>query len=125
MNRRESAQFRRESRQRRAARVRNRVVGNAERPRLSVHRSNKHIFAQVIDDEQGVTLVSAHDLKIEAPDFEGIAGKVARAKAVGLALAEAAKSKGIEKVVFDRSGYQYHGRVAALADGAREGGLKF
>jgi large subunit ribosomal protein L18 len=125
MSWRESAQFRRESRQRRAQRVRKHVAGNADRPRLSVYRSNRYIFAQVIDDEAGLTLVSAHDLKMEAPQFEGIGGKIARAKAVGLAIAEAAKSKGIEKVVFDRSGYQYHGRVAALAEGAREGGLEF
>ncbi len=122
---RESAQYRREARYRRSKRVRRRVMGTAERPRLAVHRSNKHIFAQVIDDEAGVTLASAHDLKIEIPEFEGISGKVARAKAVGLAVADAAKTKGIERVVFDRSGYQFHGRVAALAEGAREGGLKF
>jgi large subunit ribosomal protein L18 len=121
----ETPKFRREARVRRAKRVRKRVMGTAAAPRLSVHRSNKHIFAQLIDDESGVTMASAHDLKIEAPSFEGIDGKIARAKAVGAAVADAAKGKGIERVVFDRSGYKYHGRVAALAEGAREGGLKF
>lgn len=122
---RESAQFKREARRRRAKRVRHSVRGSARRPRLAVFRSNKHIFAQIVDDEAGKTLVAAHDLKIEAPSFEGLSAKVARAKAVGLAVAELAKDEGIEEIVFDRAGYQYHGRVAALAEGAREGGLKF
>ena len=125
MSVRESAQYRRESRLRRAKRVRRRVSGSGEKPRLSIHRSNKHIFAQLIDDETGATVASAHDLKMDAPEEEGVAGKVARAKAVGRAVAEKAKEKGIETIVFDRSGYRYHGRVAALAEGAREGGLKF
>ncbi len=125
MRKRESTEFKRGARLRRAQRVRKRIHGTAEKPRLTVYRSNKHIFVQLIDDENGCTLAAAHDLKLEAPSFEGLAGKVARAKAVGLAVAEAAKSKGIEQCVFDRSGYKYHGRVAALAEGAREGGLKF
>jgi len=125
MSVRESAKFLRESRLRRAKRVRRRVEGSPVKPRLSIHRSNKHIFAQLIDDETGVTLASAHDLKMEAPKEEGLDGKVARAKAVGRAVAEKAKEKGIETIVFDRAGYRYHGRVAALAEGAREGGLKF
>jgi large subunit ribosomal protein L18 len=125
MSIRESAQFRREARSRRARRVRRRLIGTAERPRLAVFRSNRHVFAQLIDDEAGVTLLSVHDYRMEAPKMEGLAGKVARAKAVGMAVAEAAKAKGIESVVFDRAGYKYHGRVAALAEGAREGGLRF
>jgi large subunit ribosomal protein L18 len=125
MSIRESAQFRREARLRRAKRVRNRVIGTADKPRLSVHRSNRHVTAQLIDDEAGVTLASVHDYKMDAPEIEGMSGKVARAKAVGQAIAAAAKDKGIESVVFDRAGYKFHGRVAALAEGAREGGLKF
>ena len=122
---RESIQAKRKGRHYRKQRVRRRVRGSAERPRLSVFRSNKHISAQVIDDDTAQTLVAATDLNLDStPEIEGMSGKVARAKAVGLALAEAAKAKGIEAVVFDRSGYKYHGRVAALADGAREGGLK-
>ncbi|HKK73338.1 MAG TPA: 50S ribosomal protein L18 [Candidatus Krumholzibacteria bacterium] len=125
MSVRESAKYRRDSRLRRSQRVRRRVSGSAEKPRLSVHRSNKHIFAQLIDDESGITLASAHDLRMDPPEIEGADGKVARARAVGQAVAEKAKGKGIETIVFDRSGYRYHGRIAALAEGAREGGLKF
>ncbi|RKZ09561.1 50S ribosomal protein L18 [bacterium] len=125
MSIRESAQFRREARRRRAKRVRHRVVGTASRPRLAVHRSNRHVFAQLIDDEAGTTLAAVHDYRMETPEIEGASGKIARAKAVGQAIAAAAKEKGIESVVFDRAGYQYHGRVAALAEGAREGGLQF
>ena len=125
MSIRESAQFRREARLRRAKRVRQRVIGTASKPRLSVHRSNRHMSAQLIDDEAGVTLLAVHDYKMDAPEVEGMSGKVARAKAVGQAIAAAAKDKGIESVVFDRAGYRFHGRVAALAEGAREGGLKF
>lgn len=125
MSFRESAQFLREARRRRAKRVRRQVTGTASKPRLAVHRSNRHVFAQLIDDEAGVTLIAAHDYKLETPEIEGASGKVARAKAVGQAIAAAAKEKGIESVVFDRAGYKYHGRVAALAEGAREGGLQF
>ena len=125
MSIRESAQFRRDARIRRAKRVRRRVIGTASRPRLAVHRSNRHVTAQLIDDEAGVTLLAVHDYKMDAPEIEGMSGKVARAKAVGQAIAAAAKDKGIESVVFDRAGYKFHGRVAALAEGAREGGLKF
>ena len=125
MSVRESAKCLRDGRLRRAKRVRRRVAGSPTKPRLSVHRSNKHIFAQLIDDETGVTLASAHDLKMEAPEMEDASGKIARAKAVGMAVAEKAREKGIEVIVFDRSGYRYHGRVAALAEGARSGGLKF
>ena len=107
---------------RRKARIRSRVSGTAEKPRLSVRRSLTHIYAQLVDDETGKTLVAASDLKLKKAK-EG--GKVALAKAVGQALAEAAKAAGIKKVVFDRGGRAYHGRVEALAAGAREGGLEF
>ena len=103
-------------------RVRSKVFGTTERPRLNVFRSNANIYAQIIDDVNGVTLVSANTLEKE---FEGSTGNCEAAKKVGTVLAERAKAKGIEEVVFDRGGYVYHGRVAALAEGAREGGLQF
>ena len=103
-------------------RVRGKVSGTAERPRLNVFRSNANIYAQIIDDVNGVTLVSANTLEKE---FEGATGNCEAAKKVGAVLAERAKAKGIEEVVFDRGGYIFHGRVAALAEGAREGGLEF
>ena len=103
-------------------RVRGKISGTAECPRLNVFRSNANIYAQIIDDVNGVTLVSANTLEKE---FEGATGNAEAAKKVGAALAERAKAKGIEQVVFDRGGYIYHGRVAALAEGAREAGLKF
>ncbi len=103
-------------------RVRGKISGTAERPRLNVFRSNANIYAQIIDDVNGVTLVSANTLE---KGFEGATGNAEAAKKVGTVLAERAKAKGIEEVVFDRGGYVYHGRVAALAEGAREGGLKF
>ena len=103
-------------------RVRGKVSGTAERPRLNVFRSNANIYAQLIDDVNGVTLDSANTLE---KGFEGATGNAEAAKKVGAVLAERAKAKGIEEVVFDRGGYVYHGRVAALAEGAREGGLKF
>ena len=103
-------------------RVRGKISGTAERPRLNVFRSNANIYAQIIDDVNGVTLVSANTLE---KGFEGATGNAEAAKKVGTVLAERAKAKGIEEVVFDRGGYVYHGRVAALAEGARAGGLKF
>ena len=103
-------------------RVRSKISGTPERPRLNVFRSNANIYAQIIDDVNGVTLVSANTLEKE---FEGATGNCEATKKVGLVLAERAKAKGIETVVFDRGGYVYHGRVAALAEGAREGGLQF
>ena len=103
-------------------RVRGKISGTPECPRLNVFRSNANIYAQIIDDVNGVTLASASTLE---KDFEGATGNVEAAKKVGLVLAERAKAKGIEDVVFDRGGYLYHGRVAALAEGAREGGLQF
>ena len=109
-------------RQKRHIRVRGKISGTAECPRLNVFRSNANIYAQIIDDVNGVTLVSANTLEKE---FEGATGNAEAAKKVGLAIAERAKEKGIEVVVFDRGGYVYHGRVAALAEGAREGGLQF
>lgn len=102
-------------------RIRSRMFGDANRPRLSVFRSNKQIYAQVIDDLAGTTLVSASSLQIESAEGDT---KTDIAKKVGNKLAELAKQKNISQVVFDRSGYLYHGRVKALADGAREGGLK-
>lgn len=112
-------------RKRRHVRVRKTITGTAERPRLSVYRSTNHIYAQLIDDAKGVTLASASTLE-KAVKAE-IAGMTKRdaAKVVGKIAAERAKEKGIEAVVFDRGGYLYTGRVQALADGAREAGLKF
>ena len=106
----------------RHVRVRGKISGTPERPRLNVFRSNANIYAQIIDDVNGVTLVSANTLEKE---FEGAAGNCEAAKKIGAVLAERAIAKGINEVVFDRGGYIFHGRVAALADGAREGGLKF
>ena len=100
-------------------RIRKKIVGTAERPRLSVFRSNKQIYAQVINDMAGVTLAAASSLGFEKMN------KTEQAKKVGLLLAEKAKAAGVESVVFDRNGYLYHGRVQSLADGAREGGLNF
>lgn len=110
------------SRVRRHVRVRRKVAGTTERPRLSVFRSEKNIYAQVIDDIKGVTLVAASSLD---KGFEGTGGDIEAAKKVGEAVAKKAKDAGIDKVVFDRGGYIYHGRVQALADAAREAGLEF
>lgn len=114
-----------EARRRRHARVRVKVLGTSERPRLNVFRSLRHIYAQVIDDSTGQTLVSAStldkDLRAEIAELE----VHEQAKAIGKAVAERARAKGIEQVIFDRGGYPYHGRVQALADGGREGGLVF
>jgi large subunit ribosomal protein L18 len=121
-----------EARLRRQRRVRARVRGTAEKPRICVYRSLKSVYAQVIDDVAGKTLVAATDRDIPAKELaalkksgEGRKGKVAAAYAVGKALAEKAVKKGISTVVFDRNGFAYTGRVAALAEGARDGGLKF
>ena len=103
-------------------RVRAKVSGTAQRPRLAVYRSNANIVAQIIDDVAGVTLVSASTYE---KDFEGVGSNKEAARKVGASLAERALAKGISAVVFDRGGYIYHGRVSELADGAREGGLKF
>ena len=103
-------------------RVRGKISGTAERPRLNVFRSENNIYAQIIDDVAGSTLVSASTVE---KGFEGKGGNCEAAKKIGAAVAERALQKGIEEVVFDRGGYIYHGRVKALAEGAREGGLKF
>ena len=103
-------------------RVRGKIFGTAQKPRLCVFRSLKNIYAQVIDDENGKTLASASSLD---KDFNQYGGNKEAAKLVGQAVAKAAMDKGITEVVFDRGGYIYHGRVAALAEGAREGGLEF
>lgn len=110
------------ARLKRHARVRAKISGTAERPRLCVYRSNANISAQVIDDDKGITLVSASTLE---KGFEGNGGNKEAAKKIGEIIAERAQAKGITEVVFDRGGYLYHGRVSELANGAREGGLKF
>ena len=110
---------RNEIRKRIHTRIREKLSGTTERPRLCVHRSLNHIYAQVIDDQKGVTLASASTIKGKN------GGNVAAAKEIGKAVAEAAVAKGIKRVVFDRGGYLYHGRIKALADAAREAGLEF
>lgn len=109
--------------ERRKARVRKKIKGTTERPRLNVHRSNKHIYAQVIDDVTGKTIAAA---STKSKGIEGLdAKKVDAARKVGETVARLAVERGVDKVVFDRSGYIYHGRIKALAEGAREAGLKF
>lgn len=110
------------AREARHRRVRAKISGTPERPRLNVFRSSKHIYAQIIDDINGVTLVSASSL---AKDFDANGGNKEGARKVGEMIAKAAQDKGISEVVFDRGGYLYHGRVKELAEGARENGLKF
>ncbi|MBK5111044.1 MAG: 50S ribosomal protein L18 [Thermoleophilia bacterium] len=111
----------RQRRQRRRYRVRAKISGNAERPRLSVYRSNRGIFAQLVDDVEGKTIAAANWTEAGLRDL----GRTDQAKKAGELLAERAKKAGVEQCVFDRSGYRYHGRVKALAEGAREGGLEF
>ena len=118
-----SPQKKRQDRQRRHGRVRKKVTGTASRPRLVVSRSSRHLFVQVVDDGTGTTLASASTMEADLRAFDG--DKSAKAKKVGELLAERAKSAGVDTVVFDRGGNKYHGRVAALAEGAREGGLAF
>lgn len=114
------------ARKRRHVRVRAKVNGTAARPRLNVFRSNAHMYCQVIDDVRGHTLAAASDLEDAVLEKAGEgAAKTARAKAVGEVVAERAKAAGIDAVVFDRGGFLYHGRIKAVADGAREAGLKF
>ncbi|MDD3736259.1 MAG: 50S ribosomal protein L18 [Bacteroidales bacterium] len=113
-----------EKREKIKLRIRNRIRGTAEKPRVSVFRSNKQIYAQAVDDVNGVTLASVSSREKEIATITG-KKKSEVAMLVGKRLAEVCREKGIETVVFDRSGYQYHGRVKSLADGAREGGLKF
>ena len=111
----------RERRTRRRRRVRAKIRGTADRPRLSVYRSNRGVFAQLIDDDAGATVASVAWLEPELREL----GSMEQAKRAGELLAERAKAAGVETVIFDRGGYRYHGRVKALADGARENGLKF
>ncbi|MBE7063756.1 MAG: 50S ribosomal protein L18 [Clostridia bacterium] len=110
------------ARLKRHGRMRRNIVGTPERPRLNVFRSSNHIYAQIIDDEKGVTLAAASS---QSKEFQGYGGNAEAAREVGKLIAKAALDKGIKAVVFDRGGYIYHGRVAALAEGAREGGLEF
>ncbi len=110
-------------REKRHRRVRRKVAGNAERPRLCVFKSLNHIYAQVIDDQQGITLLSASTLSPELKGFQGT--KTDKAREVGKILGTKAKEQGVNLIVFDRGGYLYHGRVKALAEGARESGLQF
>lgn len=112
------------TRQRVHDRIRKKVMGTSERPRLNVYRSLNHIYVQLIDDHRGQTLVSASTAEGKKGERR-TGGNVASAKQIGKKIAELAKAKGIDKVVFDRGGYIYHGRVKALADAAREGGLQF
>jgi large subunit ribosomal protein L18 len=112
------AELKRKARVRRHGRVRKKIQGTAERPRLAVFRSNRHIYVQLIDDREARTLAAASDVGI------GDQGKTARAAKVGKAIAERARAIGVERAVFDRGGWLYHGRVKALAEGAREGGLQ-
>lgn len=112
-------------RRRRQLRTRGRLHGTAERPRLAVFRSSKHIYAQLVNDDLGVTLVSAGTVEPDVRQIAPYGGNKVAASHVGKLLADRAKSKGILAVAFDRRGYRYHGRVATLADAAREGGLQF
>ncbi len=121
INKKRSSKSKSSSRGRRHLRVRKRVSGTAVRPRLVVNRSARHVFVQVVDDTRGVTVASASTLEADLRAFDG--DKTAKAKRVGELVAERAKAVGVEAVVFDRGGNKYHGRVAAIADGAREGGL--
>jgi large subunit ribosomal protein L18 len=106
-------------------RIRKNLSGSPDRPRLAVYRSNKHIYAQVIDDSKGQTVTAASTLDADAKPDVKHGGNIAAAKAVGKLVAQRAKAKGVESVLFDRGGYLYHGRVKALAEAAREAGLKF
>lgn len=112
----------RTKRQFRARRIRAKIIGSAERPRLAVFRSNQHIYAQLIDDVKGKTIISDSDIKFKK---DGKKTKTEMAKSVGLELAKKAVGAKIDKVIFDKSHYKYHGIIKSLADGAREGGLKF
>jgi large subunit ribosomal protein L18 len=115
----------RKLRQLRKWRIRKKVVGTTERPRMTVTFSNEHIYVQFIDDSKGVTLASASTRHKTTPDRDKLAANVAGAKKIGALAAEAAKAKGVSAIIFDRNGARYHGKVKALADAAREAGLKF
>jgi large subunit ribosomal protein L18 len=112
------------ARQRRKIRIRNRITGTPERPRLVVYRSNLHIYAQIVDDEKGATLVAASTLGLNKTG-ESVRSNKTGGELVGKEIARLAKERSITRVVFDRNGYIYHGRIKAVADGAREGGLEF
>ena len=112
-------------RKKRAKRVRRKICGTSDRPRLSVFRSLKNVYVQLIDDSNGVSLLGVSSTGPEIKDLENEKGKIGISKAIGKIVAEKARGKGITNVVFDRSGYLYHGRVKAVAVGAREGGLQF
>ncbi len=116
---------RQQARLKRKKRIRKKISGSPERPRLSVFRSTKHIYAQLIDDDNGVTLVAISTLRPDVRQQEKVKGKIEEAKRVGKMIAGEAKAKGITEVVFDRNGFLYHGRVRALATAAREAGLEF
>ncbi len=118
------AKVRREGRLRRHRRVRKKIHGTAERPRLAVHRSNKHLSVQLIDDDAGHTLAAASTTEADLR-AAGTGGSIAAAARVGTLIAERAKAAGVQQVVFDRGGYRYHGRIAAVATAAREAGLEF
>ncbi|MDD5341624.1 MAG: 50S ribosomal protein L18 [Patescibacteria group bacterium] len=115
------AKIKQEKREARRKRVRAKVIGTASRPRLSVFRSLKHVYAQLVDDQIGKTIVSASDSELGKKKMT----KIDKAKEIGKLMAQKAVAKGIKKVVFDRAGYKYHGRVKAVTEGAREGGLEF
>lgn len=121
INKKRTSKSKSAARSRRQLRIRKRISGTAVRPRLVVNRSARHMFVQVVDDTQGITVASASTLEADLRAFDG--DKTAKAKRVGELVAERAKAAGIEAVVFDRGGNRYHGRIAAIADGAREGGL--
>ncbi|AJT41702.1 50S ribosomal protein L18 [Psychromicrobium lacuslunae] len=121
INKKRNGKSKADARSRRHLRVRKRIKGTEARPRLVVNRSSRHMFVQVVDDTKGVTVASASTMEADLRSFDG--DKTAKAKRVGELVAERAKKAGIEAVVFDRGGNKYHGRVAAVADGAREGGL--
>lgn len=113
-------------RERSRTRIRKKIFGTTEKPRLTVYRSLDHVYAQVIDDTAGITIASASSLSKELSDsIKEAKGKIAKSKLVGSLLAQKAKEKNITTVIFDRNGYKYHGRIQAIAEGAREGGLKF
>ncbi|KPN21949.1 MULTISPECIES: 50S ribosomal protein L18 [Arthrobacter] len=121
INKKRNSKSKAASRSRRQLRIRKRIAGTAARPRLVVNRSSRHVFVQVVDDSRGVTVASASTMEADLRSMEG--DKTAKSKRVGELVAERAKAAGVEAVVFDRGGNRYHGRIAAVADGAREGGL--
>ena len=116
---------RQKARLRRKVSIRKKIRGTTERPRLSIFRSTKHIYAQIIDDERGHTVAAASTLTADLSELEGYGGNIEAAKAVGRLIGEQARAQNITQVVFDRNGYLYHGRIKALADAAREAGLEF